>query len=294
MSTGPKIIAHRGNTHQAPENTLCAVREAILRGAEGIEIDLRRTRDHKVVVCHDASPARLTCREKGNRTEKAICLTDWEELKDLTIPYANHLMLPYEDCPEDEREMLALMERIQTDREPGYSFADAFAREHREESFVLLSELFGELKRLDWHGIVELELKDKGLTSPLDEVLRNCGYEGEIYIMSGDPEIIDETQDFYASRPKPPSTGLAANIRRLDKAWRSRIPEMDLAEVGLNADCFTKDDVSWLSDEGIAVFSNLGDRHDWWEQMQKWSVAGFKTNYMERYIRWRKEEYEKI
>jgi hypothetical protein len=37
----PKIIAHRGASALAPENTLAAFRRAIADGAEGIEFDVR-------------------------------------------------------------------------------------------------------------------------------------------------------------------------------------------------------------------------------------------------------------
>ena len=64
------------------------------------------------------------------------------------------------------------------------------------------------------------------------------------------------------------------------------IPNMDLFEVGLNADAFTCEDVRWLGEHGIHVFSNLGDYPDWWEKMVTRGVLGFKTNYAAAYTNW--------
>lgn len=47
------IIAHRGASGQAPENTLPAFRLAVEQGADAIELDAMLTRDGEVVVTHD-------------------------------------------------------------------------------------------------------------------------------------------------------------------------------------------------------------------------------------------------
>jgi len=54
-SNFPLIIAHRGASAVAPENTLAAFERALLDGADGIEFDVRLTRDRLPVVIHDAT-----------------------------------------------------------------------------------------------------------------------------------------------------------------------------------------------------------------------------------------------
>lgn len=49
----PLIIAHRGASHLAPENTLTAFRLAKTLGADGFECDVQITRDRHLVVSHD-------------------------------------------------------------------------------------------------------------------------------------------------------------------------------------------------------------------------------------------------
>jgi glycerophosphoryl diester phosphodiesterase len=56
-------IAHRGEPVEHRENTLPAFAAAAARGADMVEIDLRRTRDGAVVVLHDQSLTRLWERE---------------------------------------------------------------------------------------------------------------------------------------------------------------------------------------------------------------------------------------
>lgn len=55
----PWLIAHRGGSALAPENTLAAFDRAAALGADAIETDVRLTRDGAVVVFHDDDTARL-------------------------------------------------------------------------------------------------------------------------------------------------------------------------------------------------------------------------------------------
>jgi glycerophosphoryl diester phosphodiesterase len=55
----PLIIAHRGASRDAPENTLAAFRLAWLQGADAIETDLRLTADGAIVAFHDTDGRRM-------------------------------------------------------------------------------------------------------------------------------------------------------------------------------------------------------------------------------------------
>lgn len=56
----PLIVAHRGSSAVAPENTISAFRAAQAAGADLYELDVHLTKDGKVVVLHDATLARTT------------------------------------------------------------------------------------------------------------------------------------------------------------------------------------------------------------------------------------------
>jgi glycerophosphoryl diester phosphodiesterase len=57
------IVAHRGASWDAPENTVESVRRGWAEGADAVEIDVHLTRDGEVVVIHDATLLRTTGRD---------------------------------------------------------------------------------------------------------------------------------------------------------------------------------------------------------------------------------------
>ena len=56
----PLIVAHRGSSRIAPENTLAAFRKALDAGADAIELDVHLSKDGEVVVIHDHRLERTT------------------------------------------------------------------------------------------------------------------------------------------------------------------------------------------------------------------------------------------
>ena len=56
----PAIIAHRGASLYAPENTLAAFHLAWQQGAEGIECDVHQTKDGSIVCIHDSDTSRVS------------------------------------------------------------------------------------------------------------------------------------------------------------------------------------------------------------------------------------------
>lgn len=71
-----RIWAHRGASGDAPENTIEAFELALTQGADGFELDVQRTTDGVLVVCHD---------EKIDRTSDgsgAIAAMSWDQLRE--------------------------------------------------------------------------------------------------------------------------------------------------------------------------------------------------------------------
>ena len=73
------IVAHRGASAAAPENTFAAFELAWEQGADGVECDVRLTADGQLVCCHDAGTART-----GDR---ALTVADspWGELQGVDV-----------------------------------------------------------------------------------------------------------------------------------------------------------------------------------------------------------------
>ena len=55
-----QVIAHRGASFFEPENTLRAVERAVKMGADFVEVDVRMSKDNRLVIMHDADINRTT------------------------------------------------------------------------------------------------------------------------------------------------------------------------------------------------------------------------------------------
>ena len=74
------LIAHRGESHDAPENTLPAYKMAVERGF-GFECDIYLSKDGKIFTFHDASLKRTT---NGANTNRCTDVT-WAELEKCNV-----------------------------------------------------------------------------------------------------------------------------------------------------------------------------------------------------------------
>jgi glycerophosphoryl diester phosphodiesterase len=75
----PLILGHRGVPLLHQENTFAGLRRAVELGIDGVEFDVFKTRDDKIVVFHDEETERLTG-VKGRITEMT-----WDEVSRLRI-----------------------------------------------------------------------------------------------------------------------------------------------------------------------------------------------------------------
>jgi len=76
---GAEIIAHRGASHDAPENTMASVNLAWSRNTDAVEIDIYLSRDGSIVVIHDETTKRY-----GGPDKKVVSQT-LSELKKLDV-----------------------------------------------------------------------------------------------------------------------------------------------------------------------------------------------------------------
>lgn len=95
-----EIIAHRGASASAPENTLAAVRQAIIDQADWVEIDVQETADGEVVVFHDSDFMKLA------NIDLKIWDANMEDLADIDIGSHYHTRFSAERVPT-LRQMLA-------------------------------------------------------------------------------------------------------------------------------------------------------------------------------------------
>lgn len=79
LGAEPLVIAHRGASADAPENTLAAFREAWRQGADGIEGDFHLTADGQIVCTHDETTERVA------KTKLTVSTSTLAELQRLDV-----------------------------------------------------------------------------------------------------------------------------------------------------------------------------------------------------------------
>jgi glycerophosphoryl diester phosphodiesterase len=79
------VIAHRGSSGIAPENTAAAIRTAIRQDADFVEIDVQRSKDGRLVNFHDCTLVRTTDVEERFPGRPSYRVSDftWAELRTL-------------------------------------------------------------------------------------------------------------------------------------------------------------------------------------------------------------------
>ncbi len=115
-----QVLGHRGSRIPGPENTVEAVDAALRAGADGIEVDVRRSADGDLVCVHDPRlPGRLTGRAVIRRTTRELThlgvptlteiLDAWDGRGRIILEVKNQPGQPDFDAPR-ERTARALIE----------------------------------------------------------------------------------------------------------------------------------------------------------------------------------------
>ena len=272
----PMRFAHRGLVQYAPENTIPAYQAAIDYGCEGIEMDIRLSKDGEVIVVHDSHFRRMT----RGLLDKNIADMTAEEILAVDLPYAGHL-LPYDPpMPYSESESSA---RTYTDEQ-----VEEFKKADQRVTHLVTFEQFDKwFETIPNDVTIEIEFCTQGLVVRMMEILRQSKNCSRYIIFSGHESVNREIQTYIRMHGKPEGLRVGANLRRLNDKYMEFIRNSDLYEVGLNDFWFTQEDVEALRKMGVLVFSNLGDYPEWWQKVNEWGIAGFKTNYAEAYTDWR-------
>jgi glycerophosphoryl diester phosphodiesterase len=144
----PQIIAHRGNSSACHENTMPAFERAVADGADGIEFDLRLTRDRQWIVHHDADVVR------DGRRERILSLAA-REIAELSVGPTSETILRLDDFLAwardrriqlvfDIKDRVGMPELVQAVEQVGLSAPAVFSSFHRK----VLKDL--EALRPDW------------------------------------------------------------------------------------------------------------------------------------------------
>lgn len=151
-----KMMAHRGYSFMYPENTALAFTEAAKHGAEGVETDLRVTKDGVYVLCHNSTAvfkdgtelsiaestfAELTAKplkNKKTRDEVYLCsFTDFlAVMKEYGLEYYIEFKIP---CTKE------LIENVFTIAKENYDLSKCIYESQHIEDLIAARELFPDM-----------------------------------------------------------------------------------------------------------------------------------------------------
>lgn len=177
----PIVLAHRGGSHLAPEQTMAAFKNAADLGVDGFEIDIRLTKDEEIVVFHDEYIDR-TCEASGRVADMTL-----EQLQQFNF---------------------------------GHHFVDLeghFAYREKPERIVTLKELFKTFPNM----FINIDMKDAPDTyegglmpSKLWRLIEECDATDRVVVTSFYDEQIDRF-NLYAQN----SVALGAGRGEVTKAY---------------------------------------------------------------------------
>ena len=219
---GPMRFAHRGVVQSAPENTEGAFQAAVDAGYEGIELDIRLSKDGEAVVCHDGHFSRLTCGHPTKYTIRRLADMTWEELSRIEIPYALHLLPEKPPKHADEEGLATVPWRLFGD------YVEAYKSEPRMAKLMRFSDFDAWLARQTRKITVEVEFCASGLMPRMLEILEKSPNRERYILFSG-----DRGSSTTCRRPAGPSAnpracgsgrtsgGSRRRIKPLSPAWTS-------------------------------------------------------------------------
>jgi len=99
MNAQPTIIAHRGSSFAAPENTVASAQLAWQQQADAVELDIYLSADNRVMVMHDSNTLRTTGKsykiaENSSEVLRTLDAGSWkgEQFKGEKIPYLEEMI----------------------------------------------------------------------------------------------------------------------------------------------------------------------------------------------------------
>ena len=243
----PLIIAHRGSSFNVPENTLEAFNTAIEEGSDGIELDVRLSKDGVPMVFHDGTTKRFTGREYR------IAEMDADAVKEIPV---------------------------------GKWFNNRFPKRARHNfqniGVPTLSELLDELS--DFNGIIYVELKcadgeaEKAAEAAAD-VLVNAGLTSRFIVKSFNLDTIPVLQKL---RPELKTAALFApkvmSVIRKEKRLVNIAEDLGAESLSIHSSLATKKLLRRSAKKGLNVAIWTVDRSRWVKRSVELGIDTIITN----------------
>jgi glycerophosphoryl diester phosphodiesterase len=179
----PWVIAHRGDSSRAPENTLAAALAAVRGGADAWELDVQLTRDGVPVVIHDDSLTRTTDVAArfatDRRRDRGYLVSDFDLREIRTLDAGSWFVAPT-GGPRSALGFGTLAELTDSARA---EFASGAVR------VPTLEEVLRWTVERDWLANVELKsvpLRPAGLLDAVLRLIAETGAAGHVWLSSFD------------------------------------------------------------------------------------------------------------
>lgn len=243
----PLIIAHRGASAFAPENTFAAFQKALDAGADGIELDVRLAKDAIPVVIHDSLLKRLA------GLEKKVADLPSEELKKIDV---------------------------------GSWFNQAFPQKADDkfaaERVPTLASLFDFLR--DYRGLIYVELKGKNaatdaLVKNVCDLIRQTDLVPNIIVKSFNLEAIKIVKQIF------PEVKIAAlfepkilTILRKKKLILDEARKHNADQISIHRSLATRKFVNRANAENLPVTIWTADNPAWVKRASDYKINAIITN----------------
>ena len=178
----PYNIAHRGVFFDEAENTLVGFQKAYEYGATHLELDIRMTKDGKLVLMHDATIDRCVYYQKGNVSDYTLA-----ELEAMLVRQNGYLQI----LPEEKWAPVASLESI-----------------------------FSYFKGLDVVLLVEIKSEEANLVSVLKEMIEQYDIMDQIVVITSRVNQVEKMRDELPQVPTATlnsisTTNLASGLEKI-------------------------------------------------------------------------------
>ena len=240
------LVAHRGESYIAPENTLAAFKLAWDLGAEAVELDVHMSLDRRIMVSHDASTGRtagedLVIKDTNSSDLRELDIGKWkgEQYAGERIPFLEEALAI---VPPDK----ALLMEIKCDAEALPIINDILNASRKRSQVISIS--FN----------IEVMTESKKLMPDLETVLiRSCPKDPETgERLPYGPELIQTAMDanldglnlqYHTMTQEYADKVRAAGMKLW--TWTSDDPEVIKRQIELGAERFGTNRRKWMSEQ---------------------------------------------
>lgn len=198
-----EILAHRGASGTAPENTLAAFKKALIDGCDGFEFDIQQTKDGEIVIFHDWTLERTSngsgyLRDHTLEELKKLDVGSWfsENFKGERIPT---LIEALDLIPNDKLINIELKEEYSIERGTEKKVLDII-KNYPEKNIIISSfshNLLKNLKSLD--DSIKIGILLEGTLVNLEKYIENLDFKINAY-HPGKSFINKEDVDYLNSK----------------------------------------------------------------------------------------------